>query len=101
MQPLGQVSCFFDGSHTGRLLGSEQARMPDSPSTIVARRSGPVEPMRVMRGTLLDTWLVISAPVLVFPEPRPDRMNSSSHSACHLGGRWSARAWGCVHSSMR
>ena len=53
MQPLGQVSFFFDGSHRGRLPGGEVARMPETPSTIVSRRSGPVAAIRTSRGTWL------------------------------------------------
>lgn len=93
MAPLGHVSFFFDGSQMGFWPGLAVARMPETPSIIVSRRSGPVGAMRMIRPTCSVALWVTLDPDSVFPLPRPEASNQHLQRSFQAGGRWSGRAW--------
>ena len=94
MHPLSKVIRRLDGSHLTACPATEQTYIrPDSPSIIVSRTSAPVGAINAMRPTRSLIRRAYSAPVRVFPEPRPPLRNQENHSDPG-GGHWSPRACG-------
>ena len=91
--PLGQVSFRLEGSYVGLSQGGDMLMMPDSPSIMTDCASSRARATRAMRvARLFSTWVrTHSAPVRVFPNPRPARMSQVSQSPS--GGSWESRAW--------
>lgn len=68
MAPFGQVIFRLDGSYFGIFPGGAVARMPDSPSIMMSRASGPVAAMSANLGAIFVMRWDHSEPVRVLPE---------------------------------
>jgi len=80
--PLGQVNRLLLGSYCGVNQGGEISRMLLGPtSIIVSRTSALVWPMRaICLYPCLARSMIHSAPVLVLPNPRPERSSQQNQS---------------------
>src|SRR5262249_43318395 len=95
--PLGQVKRRLVGWYVGRHQGGEQARMPLSPSTTTSRTSAAVSATSARRRLgVRDHAITCSAPTLVLPQPRPERMSHTFQAPG--GGNWLGRAQNCAQS---